>query len=65
VNVVDIIKTSDKPKDLTKLEKTPDIEKEIKKEEIKEYVKKLNSTRSNLKKYTVLYMKIAPKVCRQ
>jgi len=49
VNVVDIIKTSNRPKDLTNSERTSDIEKEIKKEEIKEYVKKLNSTRSNLK----------------
>ena len=56
LNVIDTFKTRNKPSELSDAKKTSNIEVEIKKEEIKEYVKKLNLTKSNLKKiYGIIY----------
>ena len=56
LDVIDAFKAQNKPNELSDAEKASSIEVEIKKEEIKEYVKKLNLTKSNLKKiYGVIY----------
>jgi len=51
--IIDDFKTAHKPKELSDKDKKSDIELEIKKEEIQEFVKKLNKMKSNLKIYTV------------
>ena len=48
-DVISIFQNAHKPKDLTSTEKKSDIEIEIKKEEVKEYVSKLTGLKSNLK----------------
>ena len=51
-----ILKFHQKPKELTDEEKSSHIETEIKKEEIKEFVKNLSIVKSNLKKiYSLVY----------
>ena len=56
LNVIDTFKNRNKPKELSDDEKTSNIKVEIKKEEIKEYIKKLNLTKSNIKKiYSIIY----------
>ena len=55
-NIIENFKTLHKPKELTDDEKLPSIEMEIKKEEIKEFVKNLSTAKSNLKKiYSIVY----------
>ena len=54
VDAVENFKRLHKPKELTDEEKWSDIETEIKKEEIKEFVKNLNTAKSNLKKMHIL-----------
>ena len=55
-NIVEDFKTLHKPNKLTDEEKESHIETEIKKEEIKEFVKNLNTVKSNLKKiYSLVY----------
>ena len=48
-DMIDIYQKTYKPKDLTASEKNSDIEVEIKKEEVKEYVRQLTGLKSNLK----------------
>ena len=56
VDIADEYRKSSKPTDLTSAEKSSDVEVEIKKEEIKEYVKQLNTIKSNLKKiYSLIF----------
>ena len=49
-NIIENFKKLHKPEELTDEEKLSNIETEIKKEEIKEFVKNLNTVKSNLKK---------------
>ena len=55
-NIIENFKKLSKPEELTDKEKESHIETEIKKEEIKEFVKNLNTVKSNLKKiYSLVY----------
>ena len=55
-NTADDFQRKYKPKDLTIVQKDSDVEVEIKKEKMKEYVKQLNSIKTNLKKvYSLIY----------
>ena len=49
-NTIENFKRLHKPEELTDEEKLSDIEAEIKKEEIKEFVRNMNNSKSNLKK---------------
>ena len=55
-DIIEAYKKTSKPADLTTEEKKSDVEVEIKKEEIKEYVKQVHTIKSNLKKiYSLIF----------
>ena len=53
IDIISFFENDNKPEELTEEEKKSTIDREIKKEEIKDYVKDLKLMKSNLKKYTI------------
>ena len=65
IDAIQEFKTNKKLEEGTEDEKKSIIDMEIKKEEIKDYLKDLKKIKSNLKSFTVRFTGTTPKKCRQ